>query len=79
MATIDQALEIASSEGFFVKFAESAKADSRVKLNGMRLCISAGAILPADLNKGFEEYGVGIRGLAMNSVCRLSRDTLLNI
>jgi len=35
---------------------ESAKADSAVKLNGMRLCISAGAILPADLNKGFEEF-----------------------
>ena len=35
---------------------ESAKADSGVKLNGMRLCISAGAILPADLNKGFEEF-----------------------
>ncbi len=35
---------------------ESAKADSCVKLNGMRLCISAGAILPADLNKGFEEF-----------------------
>jgi uncharacterized protein (DUF885 family) len=28
MATIDQALEIASSDGFFVKFAKSAKADS---------------------------------------------------
>lgn len=28
VATIDQALEIASSDGFFVKFAESAKADS---------------------------------------------------
>jgi len=35
---------------------ESAKADSAVKLNGMRLCISAGAILPADLNRGFEEF-----------------------
>lgn len=35
---------------------ESAKADSAVKLNEMRLCISAGAILPADLNKGFEEF-----------------------
>ncbi len=35
---------------------ESAKADSAVKLSGMRLCISAGAILPADLNKGFEEF-----------------------
>ena len=35
---------------------ESAKADSGVKLNGMRLCISAGAILPADLNRGFEEF-----------------------
>jgi acyl-CoA synthetase (AMP-forming)/AMP-acid ligase II len=35
---------------------ESAKADSAVKLNGMRLCISAGAIMPADLNKGFEEF-----------------------
>jgi uncharacterized protein (DUF885 family) len=28
VATIDQALEIASSDGFFVKFAESAKSDS---------------------------------------------------
>jgi len=35
---------------------ESAKADTSIKLNGMRLCISAGAILPADLNKGFEEF-----------------------
>ena len=35
---------------------ESAKADAAIKLNGMRLCISAGAILPADLNKGFEEF-----------------------
>jgi long-chain acyl-CoA synthetase len=35
---------------------ESAKADAAVKLNGMRLCISAGAILPADLNRGFEEF-----------------------
>jgi uncharacterized protein (DUF885 family) len=29
VATIDQALEIAATDGFFVKFAESAKADSR--------------------------------------------------
>ncbi len=35
---------------------ESAKADSGVKLNGIRLCISAGAILPADLNRGFDEF-----------------------
>jgi len=35
---------------------ESAKADPAIQLNGMRLCISAGAILPADLNKGFEEF-----------------------
>ena len=35
---------------------ESAKADSGVELNGMRLCISAGAILPADLNRSFEEF-----------------------
>jgi len=35
---------------------ESAKADSAVQLNGMRLCISAGAILPAALNRGFEEF-----------------------
>jgi long-chain acyl-CoA synthetase len=35
---------------------ESAKVNSAVKLKGLRLCISAGAILPADLNRAFEEF-----------------------
>lgn len=35
---------------------ETAKADAAIQLNSMRLCISAGAILPADLNRDFEEF-----------------------
>lgn len=38
---------------------EAAKSESNFALDGMRVCISAGAILPAELNKGFEaKFGI---------------------
>lgn len=38
---------------------EAAKAESGFSLEGMRVCISAGAILPAELNRGFEDkFGI---------------------